>query len=161
MGATLIIALITLVAMWLTAIFVRPIKMLIASARLVGSGEFDAVVKSGSQDEFGDLAKSFNQTIGSIRTETQLIEQSNRENEALVLSIFTPAIAKGFKQADREIADRISNVSVLFSDLHQFTKLTVLMSAQEVFGLLNELVTGFDKMTEKYGKSAIAACAMV
>ena len=31
------------------------------------------------------------------------------------------------------------------------------MSAQEVFALLNELVTGFDEMTEKYAKSAIAA----
>jgi len=31
------------------------------------------------------------------------------------------------------------------------------MSAQEVVFLLNELVTGFDEMTEKYGVCAIAA----
>jgi predicted nucleic acid-binding Zn finger protein len=31
------------------------------------------------------------------------------------------------------------------------------MSAREVVALLNELVTGFDEMTEKYGMSAIAA----
>jgi len=31
------------------------------------------------------------------------------------------------------------------------------MSAQEVVSLLNELVTGFEEMTEKYGMSAIAA----
>ena len=154
-GATIIIALITLVAIWLTAIFVRPIKMLIASARKVGAGEFDAVVKSGSQDEFGDLAKSFNQTIGSLRTETKLIERENRENEALVLSIFSPAIAKRLKQGEREIAEQISNVSILFSDLHQFTKLTQSMSPQEVVRLLNELVTGFDEMTDKYGLEKI------
>ncbi|MEG3841782.1 adenylate/guanylate cyclase domain-containing protein [Microcoleus sp. herbarium14] len=154
-GATIIIALITLVAMWLTAIFVKPIKMLIASADKVGAGNVDAVVKSGSQDEFGDLAKSFNQTIGSLRAETQLIEQKNRENEALVLSIFSPAIAKRLKQGDREIADQISNVSVLFSDLDRFTKLTQSMSPQEVVGLLNELVTAFDEMTEKYGLEKI------
>ncbi len=154
-GATLIIALITLVAMWLTAIFVKPIKMLIASARKVGAGDFDAAVTSGSQDEFGDLAKSFNQTIGSLRAETQLIDRENRENEALVLSIFSPAIAKRLKQGDREIADQISNVSVLFSDLDQFTKLTKSMSPQEVVSLLNELVTAFDEMTEKYGLEKI------
>ncbi|MEG3900243.1 MULTISPECIES: adenylate/guanylate cyclase domain-containing protein [unclassified Microcoleus] len=154
-GATLIIALITLVAMWLTAIFVKPINTLIASARKVGAGEFDAVVKSGSQDEFGDLAESFNQTIGSLRAETKLIEQKNRENESLVLSIFSPAIAKRLKQGDREIADQISNVSVLFSDLDRFTKLTQSMSPQEVVGLLNELVTTFDEMTEKYGLEKI------
>jgi len=154
-GATIIIALITLVAMWLTAIFVKPIKMLIASADNVGAGNVDALVKSGSQDEFGDLAKSFNQTIGSLRAETQLIEQKNRENEALVLSIFSPAIAKRLKQGDREIADQISNVSVLFSDLDRFTKLTHSMSPQEVVSLLNELVTAFDEMTDKYGLEKI------
>ena len=31
------------------------------------------------------------------------------------------------------------------------------MSAPEVVALLNELVTGFDEMTEKYSMSAIAA----
>jgi hypothetical protein len=31
------------------------------------------------------------------------------------------------------------------------------MSAPEVVALLNELVTGFDEMTAKYGMSAIAA----
>ncbi|WP_216669929.1 adenylate/guanylate cyclase domain-containing protein [Brasilonema sennae] len=154
-GATLVIALITLVAMWLTTIFVKPINTLIKSARKVGGGEFDTVVKSGSQDEFGELAKSFNQTIDSLRAETQLIEQRNRENEALVLNIFSPAIAKRLKQGDREIADQISNVSVLFSDLHRFTRLSQTMSAQEVVALLNELVTGFDEMTDKYGLEKI------
>jgi class 3 adenylate cyclase len=154
-GATLIIALITVVAMWLTAIFVRPIKKLIASARLVGDGESDAVVKSGSEDEFGDLAKSFNQTIGRLRAETQLIQQKNRENEPLVLNIFSPAIAKRLKQGDRVIADQISHVSVLFSDLHGFTKLSQTMSAPEVIDLLDELVTAFDEMTEKYGLEKI------
>ncbi len=154
-GATLIIALITLVAMWLTSIFVKPINTLIKSARKVGAGEFDAFVKSGSEDEFGELAKSFNQTISSLRVETQLIEQENRANEALVLSIFSPAIAKRLKQGEREIADQISNVSVLFSDLHQFTKLTQTISPQEVVALLNELVTAFDEMTDKYGLEKI------
>ena len=160
-GATVIIAVITLIAMWLTAIFVKPINTLIKSARKVGTGEFDAVVKSGSQDEFGDLAKSFNQTIDSLRIETQLIEQKNRENEALVLNIFSPAIAKRLKQGDKEIADQISNVSVLFSDLDQFTKLTKSMSPQEVVSLLNELVTGFDEITDKYGLEKIKTIAWV
>ncbi|MCC3584025.1 MAG: adenylate/guanylate cyclase domain-containing protein [Microcoleus sp. PH2017_29_MFU_D_A] len=155
MAATAIIAIITVVAMWLTAIFVRPIKKLIASARLVGAGEVDAVVKSGSEDEFGELAKSFNQTIGRLRAETQLIQQKNRENEALVLNIFSPAIAKRLKQGDRAIADQISHVSVLFSDLHRFTKLSQTMSAPEVIALLDELVTAFDEMTEKYGLEKI------
>lgn len=154
-GATLIIALITVVAMWLTAIFVKPINTLIESTHQVGAGELDAVVKSGSQDEFGDLAESFNQTIDSLRAETQLIEQKNRGNEALLLNIFSPAIAKRLKQGDREIADQISNVSVLFSDLDRFTKLTQSMSPQEVVGLLNELVTAFDEMTDKYGLEKI------
>jgi class 3 adenylate cyclase len=154
-GAALIMALITLIAMWLTSTFVKPINTLIKSARKVGAGEVGAVVKSGSQDEFGDLAKSFNQTIDSLRQESNLIEQKNLENEALVLSIFSPAVAKRLKQGDRQIADQVSNVSVLFSDLDQFTKLTKSMSPQDVVGLLNEMVTAFDEMADKYGLEKI------
>ncbi|PZO43253.1 MAG: adenylate/guanylate cyclase domain-containing protein [Pseudanabaena frigida] len=154
-GATLIIGLITLVSMMLTSIFIKPIQMLIASANKVGAGEVDAIVQSGSDDEFGDLASSFNQTIDSLRNEAKEIEQKNRENEALVLNIFSPAIAKRIKQGDRKIADRISNVSVFFSDLDRFTNLAKTMPPEEGVSLLNELVTVFDEMADKYGLEKI------
>jgi class 3 adenylate cyclase len=150
-ATTLIMIIITLVAMWLAKIFVKPINSLISSARRVGAGEVNAIVTSKSNDEFGELAKSFNETIFTLRTQAEMVEQENRENEKLVLSIVPPSIAHRIKHGEKNIVEQVSNVTVFFSDLHRFTRLSRTKTPQEVVILLNELVTAFDEIAEKYG----------
>ena len=150
-SATLLMLLVTLVAMGLAYIFVKPINTLIANARKVGAGQMDAIAPLESEDEFGELAKSFNAMVRSLRTQTNVIEEKNRENEQLLLSIFPAAVAKRLKSGEKDIAEDVSNVSVVFSDLTGFTKLSESMTAYEVVGTLNDLVTGFDEATERYG----------
>lgn len=150
-SATLIMVIVTLLGMWLANIFTRPIKTLMTGARRVGAGEFDTVVTSKSKDEFGELAKSFNEAVSSLRNHANTIEQKNRENEKLLLRILPAPIAKRLKGGEKNIAEQVSNVTVLFSDLHHFTQLYRSMSAQEVVAVLNEMVTAFDEMAEKYG----------
>ncbi|MBD2181695.1 adenylate/guanylate cyclase domain-containing protein [Aerosakkonema funiforme] len=60
-------------------------------------------------------------------------------------------LKKRLKNGEKNIAEQVSNVTVLFSDLHHFTQLYQSMSAQEVVAVLNEMVTAFDEMAEKYG----------
>ena len=88
-SATLLMLLVTLVAMGLAYLFVRPINTLIASTRKVAAGHTDAIAPLESEDEFGELAKSFNAMVRSLRTQTNLVEEKNRENEQLLLSVFS------------------------------------------------------------------------
>lgn len=150
-SATLLMLLVTLVAMGLAYIFVKPIDKLIANARKVEAGQIDAIASLKSHDEFGELAKSFNAMVRSLRTQTNLVEEKNRENEQLLLSVFPAAVAKRLKRGEKDIAENVSNVSVLFSDLTGFTKLSESMTAYEFVATLNELVTAFDEATERYG----------
>lgn len=150
-SATLLMLLVTLVAMGLAYIFVKPINKLIANARKVGDGQMDAIAPLESQDEFGELAQSFNAMVRNLRTQTNVIEEKNRENEQLLLSIFPAAVAKRLKNGDKDIAEDVSNVSVVFSDLTGFTKLSESMTAYELVATLNHLVTAFDEATERYG----------
>lgn len=150
-SATLLMLLITLVAMGLAYVFVRPINTLIAGTRKVKAGQIDTIAFLDSQDEFGELAKSFNAMIRSLRTQTNLVEEKNRENEQLLLSVFPAAVAKRLKSGDKDIAENVSNVSVLFSDLTGFTKLSDSMTAYEFVATLNGLVTAFDEANERYG----------
>ena len=147
--------LVTLVAMGLAYLFVRPINTLIASTRKVADGHTDAIAPLESEDEFGELAKSFNAMVRSLRTQTNLVEEKNRENEQLLLSVFPAAIAKRLKRGEKDIAENVSNVSVLFSELTGFAKLSESMTAYETVAMLNDLVTGFDEVTEKYGMEKI------
>jgi class 3 adenylate cyclase len=150
-SATLLILLITLLAMALAHLFVKPINTLIASARKVAAGELTTIPTLDSGDEFGELGRSFNSMVLSLRNQRELVEQKNQENEHLLLSVFPASIAKRLQRGDKHIAEDISNVAVLFSDLSGFSKLAGSLTASESVAILNDLVAGFDDAAELHG----------
>ena len=149
--ATLLSLLVTLIAMGLAYWFVQPINQLIANARKVAAGELDAIATLKNEDEFGELAKSFNAMVRSLRTQTNLVKEKSQENEQLLLSVFPSSIAKRLKKGERNIAEDISNVAVIFSNLTGFSKLSETLTAYEIVSILNDLVAAFDESAERYG----------
>ncbi len=154
-SATLLILLVTLLAMALANVFVKPIHQLIASARRVAAGELDTISALETRDEFGELAQSFNAMVRSLRTQTNLVEEKNRENEQLLLSVFPAAIAKRLKRGEKDIAEDVSNVAVLFSNLTGFSKLSASLTAYEIVAILNDLVAAFDEAADRHGMEKI------
>ncbi|PZV15053.1 MAG: adenylate/guanylate cyclase domain-containing protein [Pseudanabaena sp.] len=154
-SATLLMLLVILLAMMMASLFVKPINQLIASARKVAAGQLDEIAVLETQDEFGELAQSFNLMVSSLRDQTDLVEEKNRENEQLLLSIFPAAIAKRLKQGEKNIAESASNVTVLFSDLTGFSKLSDSLTAYEIVSILNDLVTSFDETADRFGMEKI------
>lgn len=154
-STALLMLLVTLLAMALAYLFVKPINQLIKSARKVEAGQLDAIALLETGDEFGELAKSFNAMVRSLRAQTNLVEQKNQENEQLLLSIFPDAIAKRLKRGEKNIAEGVANISVLFSDLTGFSKLSDSLTAYETVTILNELVVAFDEAAERYGMEKI------
>ncbi|WP_413268491.1 adenylate/guanylate cyclase domain-containing protein [Floridanema aerugineum] len=150
-SATLLMLLVTLLAMALANLFVKPINQLINSTRQVALGKLDAITPLQTEDEFGELANSVNEIVQSLRNQTNLVEQKNRENEQLLLSIFPNSVAKRFQRGEKEIAEDVANVAVLFSDLTGFSKLSSSLSASESIAILNDLVTAFDEAADRYG----------
>ena len=154
-SATLLMLLVVLLAMAMASLFVKPINQLIESARKVADGQLDAIAVLETKDEFGELAQSFNLMVSSLHDQTVLVEEKNRENEQLLLSIFPAAIAKRLKQGEKNIAESASNVTVLFSDLTGFSKLSDSLTAYEIVSILNDLVTAFDETSDRYGMEKI------
>jgi class 3 adenylate cyclase len=149
--ATLLMLLVTLLAMALAGLFVKPIKRLISMARLVKGGQLDAITPLDTEDELGELSVSFQEMVGSLRHQTYLIEAKNHENEQLLLSVFPASIAKRLQRGEKNIAESMSNISVLFADLTGFSALTETLSAYEAVSILNDIVTAFDEVSERYG----------
>jgi class 3 adenylate cyclase len=149
--ATLLSLLVTLIAMGLAYWFVKPINQLIGNARKVAAGELEAIATLKNEDEFGELAKSFNAMVRSLRTQTNLVKEKSQENEQLLLSVFPSSIAKRLKKGERNIAEDVSNVAVIFSNLTGFSKLSETLTAYEIVSILNDLVAAFDESAERYG----------
>ena len=150
-SVTLLILLITWLAMALAHLFVQPVHQLIASSRRVSSGELTGIPDLNSNDEFGELGQSFNSMVQSLQTQTALVDQKNQENERLLFSVFPSSIARRLQKGETQIADEVSNVAVLFADLQGFSKLVTSLSAYESLAILNDLVASFDDLAERFG----------
>jgi class 3 adenylate cyclase len=143
-SAVVLMLVVTLLAMLFSASFVRPIRALADGARRVAQGETDVQIESGSGDEFGELAHSFND-----------MEAKSRESEDLLTSILPKPVARRLKAGEESIADAYDSVTVLFSDLVGFTQLSRKVTAEESVSLLNELVSSFDEAADEHGVEKI------
>ena len=83
------------------------------------------------------------------------LREEQRKSEKLVLNILPKAIAEQLKYAPGAIAERFDDVTILFADLVDFTRLAGEMRPVELVGLLNEIVSEFDELVESYGLEKI------
>jgi class 3 adenylate cyclase len=153
--ATLLMLLVTILAMILADRFVKPIARLMEMSRQVKGGQAEAFIPLDSQDELGELSRVFSDMVQGLRSQTYLVEQKNQENERLLLSLFPASIAKRLKRGEKNIAENIANVAVLFADLTGFSALTEQLSAPEIVAILNDIVNSFDETAERYGVEKI------
>lgn len=138
-------------ALLMTRLILHPVKVLANAAQRVAAGDLTANAEWKSEDELGMLCNTFNSMTRSIREKTALIEQKNRENEALLLNILPGEIADRLKGGESEIADSFADVTVLFGDLVGFTALSARMSPDEIVDMLNGLFRRFDRVANEMG----------
>ncbi|MBS0661827.1 MAG: response regulator [Verrucomicrobia bacterium] len=91
-----------------------------------------------------------------LHWEKQLLAFEQEKSERLLLNILPPAIADRLKQGEQTIAERYSDVSVLFADLVDFTTLVQnTTDPVELVGMLNDLFSRFDEVARTMGLEKI------
>ncbi len=95
--------------------------------------------------EFG-----FINVYGTDITAVRERERLARENERLLLNILPEPIAQRLRVGEPLIADRFDDVTVLFADIVDFTRLSSTMSAAELVGILNDVFSVFDGLVDRY-----------
>lgn len=140
-----------LAAWFLTRQILRPINALVGAVRRVKDGDLTTKVEWKWKDELGMLSETFNSMTKSIREKTELIEEKNRENEALLLNILPGEIASRLKGGEHEIADSFADVTVLFGDLVGFTAISCKIPADRLVEMLNGLFSRFDQAASDLG----------
>ena len=85
----------------------------------------------------------------------RLLQLEQERSEKLLLNILPGPVAERLKNGDQTIADGFSDVSVMFVDIVNFTRLAEGMSPQQVFTMLNRVFSSFDELAEKYGLEKI------
>ncbi|OGO53625.1 MAG: hypothetical protein A2V85_00380 [Chloroflexi bacterium RBG_16_72_14] len=112
----------------------------------IEAGERSFALLAVDVPEFG-FVNVYGTEITAIRERERLA----RENERLLLNILPEPIARRLREGEPLIADRFDDVTLLFADIVEFTRLSSNLSPTELVGVLNEVFTAFDDLVDRYG----------
>jgi len=121
----------------------KPFNSVLLRARV-----FSALAKK----RLGDLNR---ERIIELQQEKELLNIEQLKTEKLMLNILPKPIADRLKRGEKNIAGSYSEVTILFSDLVGFTKLSTTTTAAELVRLLNDLFSRFDRRAEDLGLEKI------
>ena len=149
--AAILIPLLTLLSLNLARNFIKPIHRLMEATKAIAAGQKDVAVTVTSDDEFGELSKSFNQMANNLAQREDSINTQLAENDRLLLSILPAKTAERLKKGEKMIADSYPSVTVLFADIEGFNSLSEQLAPEQTILLLNELIGAFDEAAERLG----------
>ena len=90
-----------------------------------------------------------------IHRQYALLEAERAKAEKLLLNVLPAPIAERLKADSSAIADGFAEVTVLFSDIVGFTKLSARLAPAEVVERLNEIFSAFDDIASHLGLEKI------
>jgi class 3 adenylate cyclase len=93
--------------------------------------------------------------IVELQKEKELLNLEQMKSDKLMLNILPKPIADRLKRGESNIAGHYPEVTVLFSDLVGFTKMSSQKSAGDLVKLLNDLFSRFDRRAESLGLEKI------
>ncbi len=168
-AAAILVAVITFLSVILATAFMRPVMTLIAGARQLSKGAGDVEILVRSQDEFGELARSFNDLIRAMNSQTKQLETQNREYLNLLLSNLPESVVERVRNGDRRIIDQVARATVLFVRVSDYSDLLANAEAEATAVLINELDDAFYEAAERHdlvlfkliGQQYVAVCGLV
>lgn len=154
-SATILATLITFYAIWLAYTFLSPINSMINGVKKIINKKSTDKINLHRDDEFGELSNHIDKMIDTINIQNEQLTKKSEENNELLLNILPKSIAQRVKEGEKNIAETVPNVAVLFSTLQGFDIVSSNMSAKESIELLNELIDGFDEYAQKFSVEKI------
>ncbi len=85
----------------------------------------------------------------------RLLKIEQERSERLLLNILPGNIAERLKNSTQTIADGFADVTVMFVDIVNFTRVAEGLTPQQVFTMLNRIFSSFDELAEKHGVEKI------
>ena len=147
-SATILATLISFYAIFLANKFLSPINIMIKNLKDIVTGKSSKKIELNREDEFGELAKNINSVIDKVNEQNETIDKTTKEVDKLLLNIFPSEIAKRIKKGEKNIAERVPNVTVLFTVLHGFDAISSHLEPTKSIKMLNEIINSFDEATK-------------
>jgi adenylate cyclase len=120
----------------------RPVAELAHAAQEIARGNYKVRVRSDGDDELGDLARSFD---GMVR------ELAERDNIRDALGkVASTEVVEMLLSGQIELGGEERDVTVMFTDVRNFTALAEKLTPQQSLSLLNEFLTAISEVVEAH-----------
>jgi class 3 adenylate cyclase len=121
----------------------RPVAQLVRASNYVAQGNLEVQVPATRRDELGVLARRFNDMVGGLQ---QLLFVKD-----LFGRFVSPEVSERLLAGQIELGGEQREVTVLFSDIRDFTRLSEEHSASDIVDLLNEYFRAVVAAARKHG----------
>lgn len=121
----------------------RPVQTLVKLARQIQAGKYKNEIRLEQRDEIGQLALAFNDMSRG------LYERDKVRN--LLGKVMSPQIAEELISKDLALGGEEREITILFTDLRDFTSFSESRSPAEVLTILNEYLTRMTVIIDQYG----------
>ena len=128
---------------WIARGVSRPVLKLARGADKIAQGDYQHRVIVRQEDELGSLADSFNQMSAGLAERDRVRD--------LLGKVVSPEVATELLQKGVALGGEEREVTVLFSDLRNFTGIAERLSPQEMLRILNHYFTSMAALVEKHG----------
>jgi predicted ATPase/class 3 adenylate cyclase len=102
-----------------------------------------------------DNALLYDNLEQKVQERTAELAEEKKKSDVLLLNILPFEIAEELKAFGKAIPKRVENVTVLFSDIKNFTQLAAQMHPDELVSELDTCFGEFDKIVERHGVEKI------
>lgn len=127
---------------WIARSVSRPVLELARAAHKIAEGDYQHRVEVRRDDELGSLASSFNQMSDGLAERDQVRD--------LLGKVISPEVATELLRKGMALGGEDREVTVLFSDLRNFTSISEGLAPQEALKLLNRYFTRMAGIVEKH-----------
>ncbi len=147
----------TILALLSSWLLVRPLKQLAVAARKISAGDTTVSVDLHTRDEFGELARVFNDMSANLRRQRAELEEKARENQELLLNILPASAIEQRRGGDEKATRQFADVTVLVADFGGIDALGGRGNDSHAISLLGDLVAACDDAAEKCGVEKVRA----
>ena len=150
-SSAILVLVISVLSLVIAQFLVRPLRRLRLAAERIAAGETGVEVDAGSTDELAAVAGAFNEMSRSLQVKAELLEEQQKENDRLILSLMPESLAKRYREGAQTIAQDHTEACVLFADIVGFEAFSRTLDSEHGLEVLNELVKNFDDAADRLG----------
>ena len=133
----------TFAALWLARGVSQPLQQLADYTKHVATGDYTQRIDLPRADELGQLATAFNQMTAGLAERDKVRD--------LLGKVVSPEIAAQLLSSDLQLGGEEREVTILFSDIRDFTTFSERMAPTELLALLNRYLDRMSGIVEKHG----------